>query len=148
MNTLFIIFMKYSFTPANFHKLKKSDSPIYPLFAGSGCPKALSNDHFWWCYDQVLKAIAETVETVIWTIVYKPKKERNLLYNKKLRWSFLSSAANWQIRVDPRRQPSFSVHITSTRLHTDIILFSNSIKQVIIWKLTVLWEEYLKEAHE
>ena len=47
---------------------------------------------------------------------------------------------DWQLR--------FPEHIVETTLRPDIVLFSDSTKQVVLLDLTVPWEERMEEANE
>ena len=62
--------------------------------------------------------------------------------------SMLSSAPDWQLLVDLERQTKFSVHIVETKLRPDLVMFSNSTKKVIMWELSVPWEENMESTHE
>ena len=50
--------------------------------------------------------------------------------------------------ADLGRQLRFPPDLCETRLRPDIILRSNSIRQLVIIELTVPWEDNLQEAHE
>ena len=60
----------------------------------------------------------------------------------------LSSAPDWQLLVDLERQTKFPVHIVVTKLRPDIVMFSNSTKKVIMWELSVPWEENMESMHK
>ena len=60
----------------------------------------------------------------------------------------LSSADDWQLRVDLETQLKFPRHIAVTSLRPNLILHSDNTKQCIIWELTVSWEEYITLANE
>ena len=49
----------------------------------------------------------------------------------------LSTATDWEIKVDLHHRPIFPEVIVSTPLRPDIVLWSKSTKQVVIVKLTV-----------
>ena len=62
--------------------------------------------------------------------------------------SLLSSAPDWQLLVDLERQTKFPAHIVETKLRLDLVMFSNSTKKVIMWELSVPWEENMESTHE
>ena len=105
----------------------------------------------------MLKAIAETIFT-------------NITQNKPLRparqviafvkagerlkaqpWGpvgLLGTAPDWQMKADLEKQLRFPQHIVETTLRTDIVLFSDSLKQVVLLELTFPWEERMDEANK
>jgi hypothetical protein len=105
----------------------------------------------------VLKAIAETIFTSITqnkplrparqAIAFirageKPKpKPRGAA-------GLLGTAPDWQMKADLGKQLRFPEHIVETTLRPDIVLFSDSTKQVVLLELTVPWEERMEEANE
>ena len=60
----------------------------------------------------------------------------------------LSSTPDWQLLVDLERQTKFPAHIVETKLRPDLVMFSNSTKKVIMWELSVPWEENMESTHE
>ena len=54
----------------------------------------------------------------------------------------------WQLLVDLERQTKFPAHIVETKLRPDLVMFSNSTKKVIMWELSVPWEENMESTHE
>ncbi|KAK0149611.1 hypothetical protein N1851_009641 [Merluccius polli] len=56
---------------------------------------------------------------------------------------------DWQMKADLGKQLRFPEHIVETTLlRPDIVLFSDSTKQVVLLDLTVPWEERMEEANE
>uniref|UniRef100_A0A1A8S175 Reverse transcriptase domain-containing protein n=1 Tax=Nothobranchius rachovii TaxID=451742 RepID=A0A1A8S175_9TELE len=53
-----------------------------------------------------------------------------------------------QFQVDVGRQLKFPANITAMPLHPDMVITSESIKQVVILELTVSWEDCIEETHE
>lgn len=53
---------------------------------------------------------------------------------------------NWQLLVDLERQLKFPSHVVTTTLRPDMVLPSESTKQVVLLELTVLLEDCLEEA--
>ncbi|KAI8489350.1 hypothetical protein Bbelb_327930 [Branchiostoma belcheri] len=60
----------------------------------------------------------------------------------------LATARDWQLKVDLDKQLKFPDHIVATSLRPDVVLWSDSTKQVIMLELTVPWESRIVEAHE
>ena len=60
----------------------------------------------------------------------------------------LTSAVDWDLRVDLDKQLKFPDHITTTALRPDIVLSSVSSRQVLLIELTVPWEDRIGEANE
>lgn len=51
----------------------------------------------------------------------------------------------WRLKMDLCMQPKFLEHITPTMLCADMVILSNTIKQVIILELTTPWEQHMRE---
>ena len=152
-------------SPSNLFCWGKVDAPSCPLCLRRGtlehilscCSKALREGRYTWRHDQVLKAIAETIFTSITqnkplrparqAIAFirageKPKpKPRGAA-------GLLGTAPDWQMKADLGKQLGFPEHIAETTLRPDIVLFSDSTKQVVLLELTVPWEERMEEANE
>lgn len=60
----------------------------------------------------------------------------------------LGTAKDWEMRVDLGRQLKFPEEIAVISLRLDIVLWSQSTKQVTLIELTVPWEGRVEEAHE
>ena len=60
----------------------------------------------------------------------------------------LSLTTDWELRADLVIRLKFPDHITQTSLRPDILIFSNKIRKILIWELTVPWEEDAEETHE
>ena len=151
-------------SPANLHVWGKTETPSCPRCSGRGslehllssCPKALGDGRYRWRHDQVLRAVADSIATAINTSKghYKPKtiafhragEKPNIQARAKS--GLLTSANDWQLEVDLGKQLKFPSRITSTRLRPDMIIVSDSTKQLIILELTVPWEERMDEANE
>ncbi len=145
-------------SPSNLHLWGKVESPACPLCSKRGtlehilscCPKALREGRYRWRHDQVLKTIAEVISTGVERAKQsRPSKQRiNFVRageqptaTKRKSAGILTSARDWQFLVDLEKQLKFPSHIVVTTLRTDIILVSESIKQVVLLELTVPWEE-------
>ncbi|KAK0143665.1 hypothetical protein N1851_018141 [Merluccius polli] len=151
-------------SPANLHVWGKSDLPTCPLCPGRGtlehimssCPAALGGGRYRWRHDQVLKAVAETISSAV-TNNKHASSRKSIPFVKageKPRSkptpsaSLLSSASDWELRVDLGRQLKFPEYVTSTSLRPDLVLTSASLKQVLVLELTVPWEDRMEEANE
>ena len=151
-------------SPANLHIWGKSDTPSCPLCVGrgslqhilSGCPRALSDGRYRWRHDQVLGTIADIFTSAIRASSYNPKKKKinfvrageNPPSIQKTKACLLSTAPDWQLRVDLGSRLKFPEQIISTTLRPDMVMFSESTKHVTMWELTVPWEGNMEEAHE
>ncbi len=60
----------------------------------------------------------------------------------------LATARDWQLLVDLEQQLKFPNRIVTTTLRPDVVLLSESTKQVVLLELTVPWEDRLEEAFE
>ena len=60
----------------------------------------------------------------------------------------LATARDWQLQVDLGRQLKFPANIATTSLRPDMVLTSESTKQVVLLELTVPWEDRIEEANE
>ena len=151
-------------SPSNLHRWGISETPTCPLCGGRGslqhilsnCSKALIEGRYRWRHDQVLKAIAGVLSEALKnskcqserqgiSFVKEGSRQKPKLRN---RTSLLSAAPDWQIEVDLEKQMKFPSNIAETRLRPDIIFFSNMKKKIIMWELTVPWEDNMEVAHE
>lgn len=93
----------------------------------------------------MLKAVAETISTAVANNKHGSSRKSISLVKagEKPRSkptpaaSFLSSASDWELRVDLGRQLKFPEYITSTSLRPDLVLTSACSKQVLLLELTV-----------
>lgn len=60
----------------------------------------------------------------------------------------LSMDTDWQLSVELGWQLKFLAHIVTMSLRPDIVLLSESARQVIMLQLTVPWEDRIEEAYE
>ena len=144
-------------SPSNLHTWVKS--PV--IYAGEDdlfiCTlDALSERRYYWRQDQVLKAIAEVVAEALKSdevrlgrlkinFVRAGRKKQEQIKSKA---RLLSSTLDWHLLVDLIKQIKFPAHIVVTRLRSDIILYSDSTKKVIVWELSVPSEENMESTHE
>ena len=164
--TRFLVEMVYDVlpSPVNLHLWGKTDTPMCPLCQERGslrhvlssCKTALSDGRYRWRHDKVLEAIALIITDAVQSIKFVPGKRviqfvragANPCKKPQEARSLMSSAPDWQLRVDLGKQLKFPFHVTSSRLRPDIVLFSDSTKQVVLLELTVPWEEHMEEAFE
>lgn len=60
----------------------------------------------------------------------------------------MATAQDWQLKVDLGRQLRFPVTIAETSLGPEIVLVSETSRQVVLLELTVHWEDGMEEAYE
>ena len=61
---------------------------------------------------------------------------------------FLAAEMDWKMAADLQEALHFPHHIVYTRERPDIVIWSDTVKRVIIVELTVPWEENMEEAFE
>ena len=122
----------------------------------SDCTRTLSNGRYCWRRDQLLKEIAGVFDKCFCTSTYKPVSRRinfvkawgNVRSAPSEKTLLLSTAPDWELFVDLGEQVKFSDYIVQTQLRPDMILVLNIMKQVIMWELTVSWEENRAKSHK
>ncbi|XP_049337547.1 uncharacterized protein LOC125802987 [Astyanax mexicanus] len=152
-------------SPSNLYCWGLAETPACPLCLGRGslehilscCPKALGEGRYTWRHDQVLKAIADAVCSGIKESKHQLPQKRSITFIRagekphvvhKVSSGLLTTAYDWQLKADLGRQLKFPEHIARTSLRPDLVLTSESTKQVVLLELTVPWEDRLEEAHE
>lgn len=150
-------------SPANLHIWGMTELPTCPLCPGKGtlehilssCPTALGDGRYRWRHDQVLKVVADTITRAVAN--NKVGKQKSILFIKagekpcskqNASVSLLSSAPDWELRVDLHGQLKFPEYVAETTLRPDLVLISSSSKQVFLLELTVPWEDHMEEANE
>lgn len=108
----------------------------------SCCHKALVEERYTWHHNQVLKAVVDTVCTGVQQSKHRLPTRSGQVRNIKHRRSMLGSAHDWQLQVDRGRQLKFPEHIASTTLRLDIVLTSDSSKQVVLVEFTFPWKDW------
>ncbi|XP_061896860.1 uncharacterized protein LOC133645950 [Entelurus aequoreus] len=154
-------------SPANPHLWGMIDSPACVLCSRKGslehilssCSKALGEGRYRWRHDQVLKTVAEAIAKA----VAKNNSSKQQLGNRRIAFvrageqpqsqpkpaaGLLTSALDWDLRVDLGKQLKFPDYVTTTSLRPDILLTSVSSRQVLLIELTVPWEDRIEEANE
>lgn len=153
-------------TPVNLHRQGLVESPNCTLCGKpaslehvlSSCQASLADGKFRWRHDQILADLATGLEeerrkTHNITRMIAPHMIRFVRAGESSRATssgsgILTSATDWDMRVDLRRQLKFPEKITTSTLRPDIVLWSRATKQVVLLELTVPWEERIEEAHE
>lgn len=153
-------------SPANLHTWGLADTPECKLCQKRGtlehilssCSRALGEGRYRWRHDRVLKVLADSICTAIQhsktqaapkqTITFIRVGQKEQHQRPRPIGGLLSTARDWQLQVDLGRQLKFPGNITATSLRPDMVLTSESTKQVVILELTVPWEDRIEEAHE
>ncbi len=121
-------------SPANLHVWGKSETPSCLRCSGRGslehlssCPKALADGRYRWRHDQVLKAIAESLDSAISTSKYHHVSKKAISFIKAgekprarphLTTGLLTRASDWQLQVDLGKQLRFPQHIATNKSPT------------------------------
>ena len=123
----------------------------------SSCRVALADGRYTWRHDQVLKVIAEGVDTArrrerrvsnkLEFISFQKSGEKGTAAAKR-EHGILSTAADWEMVADIGRRMSFPQQVAVTQSRPDIVLWSAASRQVVMLELTVPWEERVEEANE
>ena len=152
-------------SPTNLHRWGLADTLACQLCQKRGtlehilscCPKALGDGRYRWCHDQVLRALADTVSAAIISSKYQHTPKQSITFiraGEKVQHQpsssggLLTTARDWKLQVDLGRQLKFPEHISATSLRPDMVLTSESTKQVVLVELTVPWEDRIEEANE
>lgn len=152
-------------SPANLHTWGLADSPLCKLCQRRGtlehvlscCPRALGEGRYRWRHDQVLKSLADSICTAIQSSKAQVAPKQSITFVKagqkanhlgNSSGGLLASARDWRLQVDLGRQLRFPANIATTSLRPDLVLTSESTKQVVLLELTVPWEDRIDEANE
>ncbi|XP_063050108.1 uncharacterized protein LOC134444859 [Engraulis encrasicolus] len=152
-------------SPSNLHRWGLAENPLCPLCQKAGtlehilscCPRALGEGRYRWRHDQVLRVIAEAISTGISTSKHQQPARQAIAFVKagekpqQLRrqpGGLLATARDWQLKVDLGRQLKFPENIAVTTLRPDMVLVSETTRQVVLLELTVPWEDRMEEAFE
>ncbi|KAL7405964.1 hypothetical protein ABVT39_010967 [Epinephelus coioides] len=124
----------------------------------SGCKTALSQVHYRWRHDQVLRKLAEVLEGRRQGSRESPPAEDHISSvtegggrrNTRPRETARPFSPNqeWNMRVDLNRQLQFPTEITTTSLRPDIVVWSKKAKSVHLIKLMLPLEEGIEAAFE
>ena len=129
--TRFLVEMVYDVlpSPVNLHLWGKTDTPMCPLCQERGslrhvlssCKTALSDGRYRWRHDKVLEAIALIITDAEQSSKFVPGKRviqfvragANPCKKPQEARSLMSSAPDWQLRVDLGKQLKFPFHVTT-----------------------------------
>lgn len=126
----------------------------------SGCNIALTQGRFRWRHDQVLRKMAEVVETRRQEVNKSPTgRQQRICFirqgdptpntnSRRPAHTSLTPGLEWKMEADLVRQLHFPREICSTTLRPDMVLWSTAGKTALLVELTVPWEEGLEAAHE
>ena len=120
---------------------------------------ALQQDCFTFRHDTVLVVLAVAVESFLSSkkcinvqgnnpIKFVKTGAKFSKYTKRVHSGLLHLTADWKLLSDLGDKLVFPSFIAITRLRPDIVLFSTSIKTVIILELTCPCEENMEEWHQ
>ena len=135
-------------SPSNLHTWGIAENPACPLCSKRGtlehilscCTRALGDGRYRWRHDQVLKTIAEAISAgLAWAKQFRPSKKTIAFVRagdkptpaRRTSAGILMSARDWQLLVDLEHQLKFPSDIAVTTLRPDIVLVSESTKQVL-----------------
>ncbi|XP_075315189.1 uncharacterized protein LOC142375145 [Odontesthes bonariensis] len=152
-------------SPSNLHRWGLAENPLCPLCQRAGtlehilscCPRALGEGRYRWRHDQVLRVIAEAISKGISTSKHLQPTRQAIAFVRvgekpqQLRsepGGLLATARDWQLKVDLGRQLKFPENIAVTTLRPDMVLVSETTRQVVLLELTVPWEDRIEEAFE
>ena len=124
----------------------------------SGCTVSLGQGRYRYRHDKVLACLADRIDVYLKSDAGK-KKSRNLNVKfvregtkesraTRSRPGLLDTASDWELSVDLKRMLVFPTEIIQTKLRPDIVLFSKSIRHVVMIELTCLCEENFAARHE
>ena len=124
----------------------------------AGCKVALSQGRYTWRHNKVLKEISYWVEerrkdnnnqppTKPSFINFVKAGEKGTTSNITVT-SFLNSARDWKLQVDLGRRVKIPEYIMATQLKPDLILTSDSTKQMVVMELTVPLEDRIEISAE
>ena len=168
----FILRSVYDLLPSNANLVKwgKSEDPSCPLCKErqtvehvlSSCKTALSQGSYTWRHNQVLRELAEAVEFNMVMdkkcsskppVLFKkaggkgtwPEKSVQSKYCNK---GLLSDADDWECAADLKGwTTSYPEVIKKTGLRPDIVVSSQTAKEILLIELTVPYESRIDDAH-
>ena len=125
----------------------------------SACKKSLGSGRYRFRHDLVLKAICHSIQSYINLARKYPKPIRaeDIAFvksgakvsssNRGLPKGLLDGSDDWHLLADVDRQLKFPSHIANTILRPDIVIYSNSLRILIIIELTCPCEQNIDSAH-
>ena len=123
------------------------------------CTVAQQQGRFTFRHDSVLSVLVVALESFLSSKKCINAQSNNFIksvkagtkfskYTKRVHSGLLHLTADWKLLSDLGDKLVFPSFIAITRLRPDIVLFSTSIKTVIILELTCLCEENMEEWHQ
>jgi ubiquitin C-terminal hydrolase len=128
----------------------------------SGCSVSLGSGKYRYRHDQVLKSIANDIQSEINYLKGKVKRRRkggsNIVFVREgcqsntrqtptPKEGILERGKDWNLLTDLGKQLKFPTHIIITSLRPDLVIFSDSSKILIIIELTCPCEENIDCRH-
>ena len=125
----------------------------------TGCKTALSQGRYTWRHNQVLKEISDRIKEKASSSKVVPQKVKSVTFVKEgekkperdqnnCNRSYLDTAQDWEVRVDLNGRLRIPTSITTTDLRPDIVLISESTRQLGIIELTVPNENRIEVSGE
>ena len=114
-----------------------------------------------WHHNRVFAILAELTETQCRVAIEQPYQDPNTCISflqegepspwqvsKPQRQQVPAATKDWKMAADLKEAVDFSHHIVHTQERPDIMIWSNTVKHVIIVELTVPWERNMEEDFE
>ena len=125
----------------------------------AGCKTALSQGGYTWRHNKVLQEISNRIREKAKTSKAVPQKAKSVTFVREgerkperdqnnLNRSYLDTASDWEVRVDLNGKLKIPSSITITDLRPDMVLISESTRQLGIIELTVPNENRIEVAGE
>ena len=155
-------------SPANLNQWYSEDPkcPLCPSPATLkhilvGCKTSLTQGRYTWRHNQVLKCLANALESQRTRVNALPPlshwqpqlfvregERQTSLPTMRSVTGQLDKARDWKLLADLGKKLCFPAEIAATNLRPDLVLWSASLKLVYIIELTVPWEGAVEEAYE
>ncbi|XP_078679483.1 uncharacterized protein LOC144915112 [Branchiostoma floridae x Branchiostoma belcheri] len=128
----------------------------------SACPSALSSGKYTWRHNNVLRVIVDAIKGRVecvnaeevpagnqyFTPFLKEGSQPRKDTSSKRKPSILSAANDWKVKADLDGEGGFPQEIALTLLRPDIVIWSESSREVVFGELSVPWEGNIEEAYE
>lgn len=151
-------------SPTNLVRWGKREDPFCSLCGRpanlehilSSCQRALIDGRYRWRHDRILAVMAHHLEKALKKSSNQTQRLTFIDFvragesgsNQRKQGGILSTAGDWQLKVDLHHQLIFPPEVLSTTLRPDIVLWSKNSRTVVLLELTVPWETRAEEAHE
>lgn len=125
--------------------------------AAVSSPNFLVDGPYLWRHDQARRAVAEGLASAINSSKHHRSPQNAITFIKaeekpqaqaNSTTGLLHTASDWQLQADLGKELAFLQHIATTSLRQDIIITSETSKQLIMLELTMPWEECVEEANK